>query len=136
MKREIYIFCFLFFIFSFSGISLYAQKNPEPNLICTAHCVVQSSTTVSCNGGNNGAVTVIGYTTGTTCTNPGVNDLFDPDYFWNAPLSVAGRSVSGLSAGVYTVTWTDPDGDCAPKTVTITIKIGRASCRERVCQYV
>src|SRR3546814_12903305 len=34
------------------------------------------------------------------------------------------------------VTVTDGDGDVAVDTIAIGAQIGRASCRERVCQYV
>ncbi len=122
MKKHIYIIYFFFFLFvGLISSEVNAQKKPVPNAFCTPHLVVSSSTSVTCKGGNDGAATVVGYTTGTTCTQAGVNDLFDGDYYWDPPLNVFARTVTGVSAGDYTVTWNDPDGDCPAKTITVTI---------------
>ena len=66
-----------------------------------------SSTNVSCNGGNNGAITIAaaGGTPGYT-------------YSWT-PNVGSGPSVTGLVAGGYTVTVTDQNGCSTPLSITI-----------------
>ena len=75
----------------------------EPNLLTIT---VTSQTAITCHGGSDGAGTVQGWG-GTTPYN----------YSWNSgPTSTSG-SMSGLTAGVYTVTVTDANGCQAQHTV-------------------
>ncbi len=76
----------------------------EPALI---NANISSKTNVTCNGGQDGAVTVS--TTGGTAPY---------SYSWSN--GAAGASISGLSAGAYTVTVTDNHGCTGFMTVAIT----------------
>src|SRR5262249_43451935 len=65
-------------------------------------------TNVSCNGGNNGTATAVG---------SGSAPL---TYHWNSPGNPSTPTVSGLSAGTYTVTVTEAFGCTRTGNVTIT----------------
>jgi hypothetical protein len=73
----------------------------QPNKVTDT---VLTSTTVSCNGGNNGAATV---------TTAGGSGTYT--YLWTGGLTTS--SVTGLAAGIYSVTATDGNG-CSYTTVT------------------
>lgn len=75
-----------------------------------AQCYVQTTkTNVSCNGGSNGSANAM----------PAPVNKAPYTYVWQ-PTGATTQSISGLPAGVYTVSVTNTDGCVATGTVTIT----------------
>jgi hypothetical protein len=88
--------------------------------------ITVTSTNVSCNGGNNGSVSV-------SVVNANPNNF---TYKWNDPAGSTTQSVAGLPAGNYSITVTDLDG-CSvtgstsvtqPPALNLTIQVDSASC--------
>ncbi|HTA81849.1 MAG TPA: PKD domain-containing protein, partial [Bacteroidia bacterium] len=70
---------------------------------------ITSTTTVTCNGGNNG--TAAGMATG---------GVLPYTYSWNDPAAQTSDSATGLSAGTYTLTVTDSAGCVSTAVATVT----------------
>lgn len=119
MKKSQYIIYFFFFFLSVSAVQLHAQKDPKP-LACNCNVLIPAATiySVTCNGGSNGGATANGNSFGVDCV-PESYEFYE--WFNSGGTSIGtGATISGLSAGVYTVVWENDNCFGVTRTVTIT----------------
>lgn len=87
---------------------IYARDVPQ----CLASVVVDNTVAIKCNGGSDGAINITASGSGTQFT-----------YNWSGPTNFTNTNadISGLKAGVYNLTVTNPAGPGCTATTTVTL---------------